>query len=365
MIKYIIVILLSLLSSAPAALVTAPKKGIEGNRFLFVVDTSSSMNKLESAGRQAVFDVVSSGIEGRMQAGDTFGLWTFGAEVKAGVFPMKTWAPDRGSDLAVVVGEFLKEQSSKGKPQLEVVIEKIEALARSVKDVDLLIFTSAGARFKGDETWTFLQQGWDKRFEEARKNKKAIIVGLAARGGRVAQATVTLHGETLQLAAPPERKTAQVTVRKSSATQAPLKAVREPIIIRGSTASPKPIEEIPVKFTPPVDPPIPEANPEPAPLPVLGTEKPVVQAPAPTPRESEPAREPQPELTVAAREPGQAAAPAASRTGSRLMIIGGASLMLIAGALGCWILVQIRSRNRTSYISRSMANRPGPGMADR
>jgi hypothetical protein len=38
-----------------------------------------------------------------------------------------------------------------------------------------------------------------------------------------------------------------------------------------------------------------------------------------------------------------------------MLIIAGGSLMLIAGVVGMWILIHVRSRNRVSYISRSLA----------
>jgi hypothetical protein len=41
-----------------------------------------------------------------------------------------------------------------------------------------------------------------------------------------------------------------------------------------------------------------------------------------------------------------------------MLIIAGATLMVIAGILGLWALAHMRKRNRVSYISRSLANKP-------
>jgi hypothetical protein len=319
-----------------------------------------------------VFDVLYSGIEGRMQGGDTFGLWTFGQEVKAGIFPVQTWLPEQSMDLATMVGRFLKEQSNGRKSEVEVALAKAESLAKAVKDVDIVIITSASARFKADDTWEVLQQAWNSRVEEARKNKKAIIIALAARSGRIAQTTVTLQGERLELAAPPERRQPQTMAKKAAAPETAPKVAREPIIMQG-TPKPKPIDQIPTKFAPPpaepppVEDPFANPAPEPEPVPVLRPANPVVAAPPVIEREGERPREPQ-AIPVAAREPGNVApaqsAPPAAVT-PRMLIIAGVSLMLIATALGTWILIHIRSRNRASYISRSMTSAPGQAPDDR
>src|SRR5687768_11600772 len=136
MIKYGLVIFLATAITGQPAITTAPRKGPEGNRFLFIVDTSSSMKRLEHAGRQVVFDLVFSGIEGRMQPGDTFGVWTFEHEVKGGVFPVQVWTPEKSRDLASQVGRFLKEELGGRASRLDVAITNAERIVKSVRDVD-------------------------------------------------------------------------------------------------------------------------------------------------------------------------------------------------------------------------------------
>src|SRR5947209_1549054 len=99
-------------SLAGATALAAPTKPVvpaaAGTRFLFVVETSSGMSQFEHAGRQAVFDLLYFGIGEQMRAGDTVGLWTFGNDVRAGVFPMQVWAPEQNLQLASAVGVFLR-----------------------------------------------------------------------------------------------------------------------------------------------------------------------------------------------------------------------------------------------------------------
>src|SRR5436190_5327673 len=345
MIRYGLILLLAAASWASAALTTAPRKGAQGNRFLFIVDTSSSMKRLENGGRQAVYTLIYSGIEQRMQPGDTFGLWTFGDNIKGGVFPLEEWSHEKSTDLAKRVTEFLKQQGNGRNSRLDAAITNAERLIKSVKDVDIVFVTSGNTRCKLDDTWGVLTQGFKERMDEGKKNNKALIITIAGRGGQVRQTTVALEGERLQLAAPPDRRPPPMA---QTAPEPPAKPPRDPIILRG-TPSGRPIREIPTKFAPPSpDPLVIEPAPEPTPVPLPRTDKPVVAAPSP-------------ELTVAARQPG-AGNPASAGEGvsvsARMLIIAGAALMVTAGVLAVWALAYVRRRNRISFISQSLTTTP-------
>ena len=60
------------------------------NRFLLLLDTSLAMKPLETAQREATFDLVYSGLRGQMTNGDTYGLWLAG-EKNDTSFPMESW----------------------------------------------------------------------------------------------------------------------------------------------------------------------------------------------------------------------------------------------------------------------------------
>src|SRR5467141_3701397 len=109
----IAVILISAVFNTVEATTNNPS---DGNRFLFIVETSSGSSRLEYGGRQAAFDLIYTGVSAQMHAGDTFGLWTFNEGVFAGVYPMQIWTPDN-IELATSAGQFLKQQryEKKGK----------------------------------------------------------------------------------------------------------------------------------------------------------------------------------------------------------------------------------------------------------
>src|SRR5687767_6749972 len=103
-----------------------------GNRYLFVVETSAPMTRFEHAGRQAVFDLIFSGADGRMRRGDTYGVWTFNEEVFAGQFPMQIWQGDKGAlNHASNLGRFLKAQTYQKTGRPENVFKHLSVIARA------------------------------------------------------------------------------------------------------------------------------------------------------------------------------------------------------------------------------------------
>src|SRR4029453_3929583 len=104
-----------LLGVAATTIQKTPRQASDPARFLFVVDTSSSMKRLDAANRQTIFDLIYDGLNGRMRSNDTYGLWTFAEDAHAGEFPMQIWNPTNNLNLATEAATFLKSRPYKGK----------------------------------------------------------------------------------------------------------------------------------------------------------------------------------------------------------------------------------------------------------
>ena len=105
-----------------------------GNRYLFIVENSSAMEKRDVALRQAVFDLVNTGVRGRMQSGDTFGIWTFNTGVDTR-FPMQTWDASARLDLGTRVNTFLRNQGYHKRSRLTEVMLDLANVVGSVSDL--------------------------------------------------------------------------------------------------------------------------------------------------------------------------------------------------------------------------------------
>ncbi len=373
---------------------TVAKPASQANRYLFVVDTSSAMSKLEHGGRQSVFDLVFSGLEGRMRPGDSFSVWTFNDKVSAGVFQIQSWDPEKKLQLASRVGLFLKEQSYGHKPLLDGALATAMSLVRAVKDLNVIVVCSGDASLKDAGPFANVVDAWRERAAVAKQEKRPVVFAFAAKGGQIVHRSIVLAGEPIGLPMPPPMLAAPKPPITS--TNVAVRTSREPIIMKGPPPHPAPLTNAAV--TAPVadtnqsvtafleNPAVtsvvaavqaPSEPPKPEPIPAA------VEAPKATPpieaQKPAPVSEtgssilPKP-IPVAAREkPSSASAtpvaaaqlPYAPITASRPVTISPRALMLAGGALmaiglilAIWMFLHTRSRPDLSSITQSM-NRVG------
>ncbi len=160
------------------------------------------MLPFEHDGRQAVFDLLYSGVGDQIQPGDTVGVWNFGREVHGGIFPMQVWAPEQNLQLASSVGLFLKTQAYENQAQIERVIPKLLSLIGAVKDVNILIVSSSDSAWKGTSFERDINLAYQKNAVESRNAKRPLITTLVARNGAISSWSVTLAGEPVALPKP-------------------------------------------------------------------------------------------------------------------------------------------------------------------
>src|SRR5438105_8166665 len=70
------------------------------NRWLFVFNTSAAMRD-RAVGVQAVTqDLLTTAMHGTIRPGDTIGIWTYDAAMKADEAPLQTWFPNAAPSIA-------------------------------------------------------------------------------------------------------------------------------------------------------------------------------------------------------------------------------------------------------------------------
>jgi hypothetical protein len=243
----------------------APVPSNSGDRFLFVVETSSAMSRLGHSSRQAVFDLIWSGLDGHMRPGDTYGVWTYNAEPQPGKFPMQVWGTNT-VELASRAGIFLREQPLEKRTKFAPLMASLKTVIQVVKDVSIFVVTEGTVPVEDTPFDAEINATLKQRGGEARSARKPFVLTLIARGGALVHWSVTLPGESIKLL---ERVTVPPVVVRLSAPPRPLTNVArvslEPIIM---TRRP-PSNEISISVapapTPP--PPAPRTNDFPSPTP--------------------------------------------------------------------------------------------------
>lgn len=204
--------------------------GPEG-RFLFVVDTSTSMESIGPAVSQTVFDLVSNGINGYMRNGDTFGIWTFDEELGTGKFPMQVWdgqAPLPGARRAAA---FVRDQEFKGQNRMKELMLGLSAVLRAVSNVNVLLISDGEARIRGTPMDREINAAYSQRSKERKNARKPFITTFVAEGGRFTHGIVTLPGEPIRLPPRPALLTESAkTVTPGVTNASPASAPAAPVV---------------------------------------------------------------------------------------------------------------------------------------
>lgn len=216
-----------------------------GNRFLFVVETSTSSARLEHGGRQAVFDLIYSGMEGRMRGGDTYGIWTFSETVTAGAYPMQIWQPKEALNQASQAGRFLKTRTYEKEGKLEPVFKQLSAVLRVARDVNVILVTDGTSPVQGTPFDQMINAQFATNAVQVRETKKPLIATLTARNGQFTAAEVTLAGDPITLADLPKPASPDTnTVVLASSNGLTNLAINLPQVSPPQTNSTKPIGKV-------------------------------------------------------------------------------------------------------------------------
>jgi hypothetical protein len=245
------------LATAMAAPQPAKPRLPDGNRFLFILETSAGMTRLEHGGRQAIFDLLYSGVDGRMQRGDTFGIWTFNGQVHAGIVPMQTYDPRTRLEQAATLGRYLRTHPYDKEGDFEALVKQIHAVVRGAKDVNIFVVTDGNTPFAGTAFDTLINAGFAANGTLVRESKKPLVVTLVARQSELIAACVTPAGEKIDLAEltrvtnsiPETTQTpaAQPTIERSATavTNAPVIDMSRALIMRGPKTTNPPVAPVP------------------------------------------------------------------------------------------------------------------------
>ena len=137
----------TVLNAAPATTNATPRP--QPARWLLIVDTSSGMEKRADAVRGVVGDMVSSGMNGQMQSGDEFGIWTYNKKLSAGVAPVQVWDASRSNTIAGRTVAFLGKQSHQGRAKPELVFAELQPIVSSSRQLTVVMLSDGAVDVAG------------------------------------------------------------------------------------------------------------------------------------------------------------------------------------------------------------------------
>jgi len=155
-----------------------------GNRFLFIINTSSAMRRMTNGIQEAVFGLLNSGMQGQMRDGDTFGIWTYDDQLHTG-FPMQVWSNQKKSAILQTVSNCLAAPRYQAKPHLEKVLPAALQLAEQSRVVTLIFIFDGSETMQGtgfDQDINDLQREFGR---QTRADNVPFVTALAARDGKI------------------------------------------------------------------------------------------------------------------------------------------------------------------------------------
>jgi hypothetical protein len=351
--------------------------GQQGNRFLFIVDTSAAMRSYSNAVVQGIVELMESNMRDEFRPGDTIGLWTYNDKLHP-EFPMQVWTKADKDNIVADIAAFLQDHRYGRRAHLEKVMPEMNRLIKNSERITIVLISDGSGLIQGtpfDKEINTLQR---KYVRELRSVHMPFVTVLAAHYGAVFDYTINYPGvvaipHTANPEIPVETNAPVVAVVPTPVTNAPEMPppVHSIIMTRANlvqAAPPPPIVAAPVVVQPP--PPVLPVAVAPAPpareiAPAQASPPPPPVAPQnPAPVSSAPQPNPPPASTTANDQPPQSAPPSVQNapianigpsgvTQVALYVIA-FSLLTIAAVLVVFLVRRSRRVPQPSLISQSI-----------
>jgi hypothetical protein len=290
----------------------AANPAVASDRYLLIVETSSSMQHRADAVRGAVWYLLGSGLDGEFRDGGTLGVWTFSKDLSAGRLPLQTWSYSAQKDITQCTVNFLARQKYGKRASFDKLVPALLRLVEESERLTVILISSGECKIRGMPFDDQINAAYHQFHDQQQKARMPFVSVLRARHGQVVDYVVNTPPWPLHLARLAEEHKAVEPPRKQpgeASRKAPSPQVA-PMIISGKKPQPEPApvpkpEPLPARTepSPPVvaaavtnapatmKPPQPdthtaeaaEAHPAPVASEKLATETPPKPAPAMTP----------------------------------------------------------------------------------
>ncbi len=275
-------------------------------RCLFILDTSYSMHRVAAAVQEALLRAVYTGLDGRLERGQAFAIWTFDDDVHTTRFPPTPWVPELSAALASRARNFVVAQrwTKRGRP-VEAITE-LNRLLRQTPTLTVFLLTDGQDPIGGTPFDRAVNALFTHRYRELRQAKQFFVIAFEARDGRLVAWRGYPSGEPFRLPdlpAPAPLASATAALAPAPGGAEPAPASRPP-----SAQTPSPTRTVTVPYRLEPEPTAASTAPTPPPSAAPATPSPAVATPPPPPTPA-PSASPTPVKTTEVAVPPAEAVP--------------------------------------------------------
>src|SRR6266446_9034879 len=188
-----------------------------GNRYLFIVETSRSMQRRSDGILTAVQQLLTSGIGGQLRRGDTLGIWTYNDELYPGRFPLQHWSPEVHRTIVSRAVSFLQQQKLEKQCTFVPVLPALEALVKDSPFLTVIVVSAGEQKILGtpfDDQINKLYTSWAN---EQQKARMPLVTILRAKAGKYTDFSVNAAPWPVEMPPLPKEILVAQTPEKKSA----------------------------------------------------------------------------------------------------------------------------------------------------
>jgi hypothetical protein len=119
------------------------------HHFLFIIDSSSSMVRHKPAAIRLIREVIGSGFEQQVEAGDSVDIWTYDTEKNLHGFPPQIWQPGGARRISDAAAVYVEKYGFKGKSDFSNVANDLNILVPQTKGLLVIVITDGETPFSG------------------------------------------------------------------------------------------------------------------------------------------------------------------------------------------------------------------------
>jgi hypothetical protein len=161
---------------------TAPPAG--GTRFLFIFNTSADMKKRLPAVQSEVNQLLSTSLGGRLQRGDSVGVWTFDQDLHTGQFPLQSWNPEDAVTIASGINKFVGKQHYANRTRFDALQPQLNEVIQNSAQLTVLIFCDGGDAIQWTPYAADLNRVFQQRVAEQKKAAQPFVLVLRTQLGQ-------------------------------------------------------------------------------------------------------------------------------------------------------------------------------------
>ncbi|SPE55689.1 conserved hypothetical protein [Verrucomicrobia bacterium] len=218
----------------------APRTPAPANRFLFIIETSRSMQPRIGAVFDEVQSLLSSGMRNQLHDGDSVAVWTYNQELFTGRLPLQQWSPGARTEITSRVLGFLRAQKFEKEGNLAKALPAMAGVIKNSAYITVILISAGQQKIEGTPYDARINQFYNTWQKDQQKVRMPFVTVLRAQAGRIDACTVAPAPWPVELPGLPEElKRAQALQSPSSGppTQTSPSAVSS-LIFSGTKSGP-------------------------------------------------------------------------------------------------------------------------------